>query len=404
SEQAVIAFTLTGVVTRYSDIAVVDLTVLASPDGASRNDPDVRVTGTITLPAAVDVASVDAHNYGGRDREIAVEPTAITFSSRAPVWTDNEVQVAIPSGLMSFVPVTPVPFAESFQTQAETRESAARLTERTLRGVEVGLDAAEWLIFGLAVGIPGIFWVRTALHLVAVKIRQRREVADVPDHVREPPTADDPGVVSAVVNEGNPEKEAVAGTMLAMAHRKAITIDEYGPDRLVVKVPLTEMGTSNREKIVLSALRTEANDEGVIEGPPVWRKSTSWWRGYKRDAVHGASASGYLTRVLRLVDTSGALTTTAVGFCIYFFTRPWVSWVAIPVALVLSTIASLTAGWGLTDKGRRHRALWRSFGRYIHDHGELEDVGPAGVAIWGPYITYGVVLGEADDTARVLTP
>ncbi|HUF84364.1 MAG TPA: DUF2207 domain-containing protein, partial [Acidimicrobiia bacterium] len=47
SEQAVIAFTLTGVVTRYSDIAVVDLTVLASPDGASRNDPDVRVTGTI---------------------------------------------------------------------------------------------------------------------------------------------------------------------------------------------------------------------------------------------------------------------------------------------------------------------------------------------------------------------
>jgi len=403
-KQAVVAFALTGVVTRYSDIAVVDLTVLASPDGASRNDPDVRVTGTITLPAPVDAASVDAHNYAGREREIAVQATTVTFSSRAPVWTDGEVQLAIPEGLVPFVPATPIPWADNFRAQAGTRESAARLTERTLRGVELGLDAAEWLIFGLAVGIPGIFWVRVLLHAVAVKIRRRREVADVPEHVREPPTADDPAVVSVLVGEGKPEKEAVAGTMLKLAQRKAIAIDEYGPDRLVVKVPLTEMGTNGTERIVLAALRSEASDEGIIEGPPVWRKGAPWWRGYKRDAIHAAAGSGYVTRVLRLLDVSGALTTTAVGFCIYFFTRPWVFAVALPAAIVLSMVASFVAGWALTDKGRRHRALWRSFGRYIHDHGELENVGPAGVTIWGPYITYGVVLDEADDTARVLSP
>ncbi len=126
--------------------------------------------------------------------------------------------------------------------------------------------------------------------------------------------------------------------------------------------------------------------------------------GYKRDAIQAAAGPGYVTRVLRLIDTSGAVTTTAVGFCIYLFTRPRVFWVAIPIAMVLSLAASLTAGWGLTEKGRRHRALWRSFGRCIHDHGELKDVGPAGITVWGPYITYGVVLGEADDTARILTP
>ncbi|MGQ0805370.1 MAG: hypothetical protein ACT4PI_16095, partial [Actinomycetota bacterium] len=177
AKQAVVAFGLTGVVTRYSDIAVLDLTVLASPDGASRNDPDADVTGTITLPGAVDVASVDPHNYAGADRKISVEGAIVTFSSRAPVWTDGDVQLAVPSGLVPFVPVTPLAWAENFSAQAETRESAARLTERTLRGVEIGLDAAEWLIFGLAVGIPGIFWVRVVLHFIAVKIRQRREVA-----------------------------------------------------------------------------------------------------------------------------------------------------------------------------------------------------------------------------------
>ncbi len=403
-QQAVVAFGLAGVLTRYQDIAVLEITVLASPDGASRNDPDVRLSGALTLPGPVDAASVSAHNYAGRDRDISATGTTVAFSAKSPVWTDGKILVALPAALVPFAPVTPIAYAETFATQAQVRDDSARLTERTLDTVDRGLDAAAWLIFGLAVGLPGIFWVRVLLHVIAVKIRQHHDVADVPDHVREPPTADEPAVVSVLVGEGTPEKEAVAGTMLKLAQRKAITIDEYGPDRLVVKVPPTEMGVSNSEKIVLSALRGEASDEGVIEGPPVWRKGTSWWRGYKRDAVMSANASGYATRVLRLVDTSGALTTTAVGFCIYFFTRPWVFWVAIPVAMVLSGISSFVAGWGLTEKGRRHRALWRSFGRYIHDHGELESVGPAGVTIWGPYIVYGVVLGEADDAARVLTP
>ena len=66
---------------------------------------------------------------------------------------------------------------------------------------------------------------------------------------------------------------------------------------------------------------------------------------------------------------------------------------------------SFVSGYTLTNKGWRQRALWRSFARYIHDHSEIDKaVGPAGVVVWGPYLAYGSVLGEAHAAARPLTP
>jgi uncharacterized membrane protein len=62
------------------------------------------------------------------------------------------------------------------------------------------------------------------------------------------------------------------------------------------------------------------------------------------------------------------------------------------------------AGYGLTKQGRRARALWKAFGEYIEHHAEFRDVGPAGVAIWGPYLVYGAVIGEARHAAKALTP
>ena len=34
----------------------------------------------------------------------------------------------------------------------------------------------------------------------------------------------------------------------------------------------------------------------------------------------------------------------------------------------------------------------------------MRDVGPAAVAVWGPNLSYGVVLGQAPRTAEALTP
>jgi hypothetical protein len=173
----------------------------------------------------------------------------------------------------------------------------------------------------------------------------------------------------------------------------------------VVSGTFTTMATNGSEQIVLYELRKRATPEGVIEGRPVWEGSTSWWSGFRRDAVKRAREQGLATRWLPLVPFSGALTTTGVGAGFFFFTNPTV-YVAIVMSVqVIAWVVSFVSGWTLTDAGWRQRALWHSFARYIRKQGKLDkDVGPEGVVVWGPYLVYGSVLGEADGAARPLTP
>jgi hypothetical protein len=202
--------------------------------------------------------------------------------------------------------------------------------------------------------------------------------------------------------EGKPDEPSVAGTMLALAHRRAISIEEYG-ERLVVRVPLVETGANETEAIVLNGLRANASDGGVIEGPPVWR-SFPQWRGYRRAAIVAAHKGGYVTRVLRLTDLTGALATTGIGVRLLLGVNTFVFMPIVIVSSVIATVIGLLAGYGLTKKGRRARALWKAFGEYVEQNPSLRDVGPQGVSIWGPYLVYGAVLGEAKRAARPLTP
>lgn len=74
------------------------------------------------------------------------------------------------------------------------------------------------------------------------------------------------------------------------------------------------------------------------------------------------------------------------------------------LAAMVGTVLMLLGGYGLTKQGRRARELWKAFGEYVEHNGELGDVGPQGVTIWGPYLVYGAVLGKAPHAAKPLTP
>jgi len=403
-EKAIVSFDVAGAVTRYRDIATLDFPVVASPDDASRQDPDIALTGTIALPAAAP-GTLYPHLYAGRDRKIAPQgASAVAFSSNAPIWTDGSLVLGFPSNLVPDAPVQPTDFLPTFEQVQSTREVTQQTTETTLGSVERQADFGRWIITAIAFGLPAIFWFRVLRHAIAVKLEQRREVSDVPAELSEPPDAYDPAVVSVLWGDGTPDRRAVAGTTLALAQRKAIDIQEYGPDHLVVKVPPAEAGTNDGERLVLGGLRANATTDGAIEGPPVWKGRTPWWRAYRKDAVKRASSAGFVTRVLPLLDMSGALITTAIGFSLFFFSRPAVYVALVIVAQIVGTAASFLTGRALTRSGRRHKALWGAFRRYIHRHGELENVGAGGVVMWGPYLVYGVVLGEADGAAKVLTP
>jgi len=288
---ATVAYDLVGEVQRYLDIGVVELDVLPAPADASRQDPDVTLRGTFTIPEGPP-GTFEAHLHGGRDLVATINGRVVEFSAEAPIWMPfHRIAVAFPAGAVPFVSQTPIPFLAQFQATQAIREAADATTESTLSTVESGEELGRWVITGVAFGLPAIFWTIFGLGVLR-RLRQRQQmVGDVPDHLSDPPTQADPAVVAVLEGEGRPARPAIAGTVLALAQRKALEIQKYG-DKLVVKIPLTTTPTNDSERIVLDALRKEASPDGVIEGPPVLREPATWWRAFRRDAIKQARGMG----------------------------------------------------------------------------------------------------------------
>lgn len=404
AKRGTVGYDLTGAVQRYQDAAIVELDVLPAPKDTSRQDPNVDLSGTLALPEGPR-PFVDAHLHGGRDREVLVDGSVVRFSMEAPIWAPfHELAVAFPADLVPLVAPVPAPGLPTFQTTQQIQDTADAATEDVLADLDDQEDAGRWILTALAFGMPAIFWTIVAVGLLR-RLRDRRKVtADVPATSSDPPTDDDPAVVAVLDGEGRPAKEAVAGTILAIAHRKDLEVQQLGP-KVVVKVPRTTTARNASEQLVLDALREAGDDQGVVEGPPVVPTSSRWWRAFRRDAVRRARQKGFVTRWLPLAPLSGAIVTTAVGIGVFFLDQPGVYAAIVIGTEMLAWAVSFVSGYTLTDKGWRHRALWRSFARYIDHQGKLDkDVGPAGVVVWGPYLVYGAALGEAHDASKPLTP
>jgi hypothetical protein len=404
AKRATVAYELVGAVDRYTDTAVVRLDVLPSPEDASRQDPNVDVTGSLTLPEGAP-SLIEAHVHNGLDRSVTVDGSTIDFSLEAPIWQpDHELAVAFPPDRVPGAPSTPIPWLTTFQTEQAARDAADVATESTLDDVDAQEDLSRWIITAVAFGLPAIFWAVVVVGLLRRLRERRRVVADVPKHLADPPTASDPAIVAVLDGEGTPSRRAVAGTILDLARRKELDVQEYG-DKVVLKVPLATTAANENEQDVLDALRHEGTPEGVVEGPPVWKHSTRWWRSYRRAAIKRAREGGLVTKWLPLAPLSGALITTGIGISLFFFTQPVIYFVIVFGVQIVGYVISFITGYTLTNKGWRERALWRSFARYIDDHGEIKKaVGPAGIVVWGPYLTYGAVLGEATAASKPLTP
>jgi hypothetical protein len=404
AKEGTVAYEYIGAVERYPDTAILRLDVLPAPEDASRQDPNVDLSGTVTLPDG-SAGAIEPHLHGGIDRTTSLDGSMIIFSSVAPIWQPgHELDVAFPAGSVPGVAVTPIPWLETFRTEQASRDQSDELTESTLDDLDTQEDLSRWIITTVAFGLPAIFWTIVAIGLVKRFRERRRIVRDVPRHLADPPTTADPAVVGVLDGEGTPSRRAVAGTILDLARRKALVIQEYG-DKVVVKIPPTTTGENENEQDVLDALRSVASPDGVIEGASVWNGSTRWWRGYRKDAITRARGMGLATKWLPLAPLSGALITTGIGLSLFFFTQPAIYFIIVLGAQIVGYVISFITGYTLTNRGWRERAMWRSFARYIDDHGEIKKaVGPAGIVMWGPYLAYGAVLGEANAAAAPLTP
>jgi len=236
------------------------------------------------------------------------------------------------------------------------------------------------------------------------RLRTREDVTeDVPDELPEPPSTHDPAVVATVIGDGRPGVRAIAGTALALAARRVISINEYG-DKIVVQIPAAATGKNDCENLVLGGLREQAEPNGDVVGPTIWKERVHWWPEFRRDARARAAESGLVETRIPFAALMVVLVFTATGLSLLFFERIPVFVGSIVFANGAPHLVARGSGYRLTDAGKRLQAAWLAFGRYLHRHGSFQEAGPAGVVVWGPNLVYGAVLGVAEHAADPLTP
>lgn len=228
-------------------------------------------------------------------------------------------------------------------------------------------------------------------------------VESVPDELPEPPGKEGADLVALLLGEGKPRRRAVAGTVLELAARNVIEIEEHG-DKVVIRIKDRAAGSTESEQLVLEALRDRVGPEGEVVGPPFWPDRIGWWPAYVRDARKRAMQAGILTTRIPYVGLLLLFIFTAVGFSLVFFWRIPVFVGSILFANGFPHLLARASGYKISDAAEVGAEKWRAFGRYLRAQGSFENVGPAGVAIWGPNLAYGAVLGVARKASRPLTP
>jgi hypothetical protein len=246
-------------------------------------------------------------------------------------------------------------------------------------------------------------WFFFAIYMIKRIATHEDVTIDVPREIPEPPSKLEPSAVSVVVGEGRPTRRAVAGTLLALAEDDKVEINEFGP-KVVVDVRRGAAGKTPPERLVLAGLHDVAHGAATIEGPPIWKDRVSWWREFAREARRQATSAGLVEPRIPFIGLMLLMIFTAVGLSLVFFARTAVFVGLILFANGIPHLLARASGFRLTDAGKRARAEWISFGRYLHAQDSVHDVGPAAIAIWGPNLSYGVVLGQAPRVAEMLTP
>lgn len=407
-EEAQATFTVTGGVKAGDDITVIDTPLVADPSDASRQDPDVDVTGVLLLPEGTAPGDIDFHWVNGLHQEVDVRAAKVRFEGQSPLWTSSDLLVGLPPGLApglagDFAALTST---TSFRQRVQTADANSASLESTLDGQELQERLVAWILVGVGAGVCLLMVVQWYRLQTSDRRARERYQASFPEHLADPPDGHDPAVVALLLADGRRlDQDAVAGTVLDLARRRLLTIDGYGPDRWVLRVPGAARGDLAHEQVVVDALRAQAPG-GEITGPPLWAaKDPAWWRSYRSAVFKRAKDAGLVRRRFRVLYV-GPFAAGIVCATWPLWATQTTLWLVPVLSIALGLVFVLPFGGGFepTLAGVKSAGRWKAFGRYTADQGHWEDVGPAGVAVWGPYLAYGTVLGTCAFATGQLAP
>jgi Predicted membrane protein (DUF2207) len=266
---------------------------------------------------------------------------------------------------------------------------AAFLTVESPEAVVVILTAAT-LLWLLAVGV--------------VYLRRRPNEPPVgPETLDLPP--EPPAVANLLVHDFRVTRDAVPATLLDLAARGFVELEERGPGSYVCRLQQAPDGpVEPYERRVLELLRRRAHD-GIVPagalttGPSA--ESSKWWKEFRSEVIADAQSRGLSQDILdgrtfkRL--SSSLLVPTGLAALTWSFRVGLGAWVV--GAFLLGAVRARHPQRD-TPVGLAAASKWLGVRKRLAEDEAFQAQPPIAVALWERYLSYGAAFGVAPGAVR----
>ena len=249
----------------------------------------------------------------------------------------------------------------------------------------------------------------TAPWLLAVAIVYLRRRPATPESG--PPTldlgAEPPAIANLLVHDFRVTRDAVPATLLDLAARRLVEIEERKPGSYVCRLEESSAGPLTAyEQRVMDLLRSRASGDVVptqalTTGPSA--ESSRWWKDFKREVVADAQRRGLCRDIidgrtfLRL--TIAAVAPAAVLGLLAGSKAGFVYWIA--AAFLLSVVKSLHTQRE-TPEGLAAASRWLGVRAKLHEDAVFPTLPPVAVTLWERHLAYGAAFDLAPAAVRAI--
>ncbi|GGL06345.1 hypothetical protein Sme01_66530 [Sphaerisporangium melleum] len=224
-----------------------------------------------------------------------------------------------------------------------------------------------------------------------------------------PPTADlgeeSPAVVDLITGDWRLCDEAASATLLDLAARGAVQIEEIGPELSLVRLRTPRAPLAPHEKLVLDHVTSLATDGVVATGALAEgaRDLQRWWKSFRRKVIAEARRQGLSrprwSRAQALVLTiAAAAPALATGVAVFATAdtddRGGGIGAAIIAFAALFALAERLNGERGTARGAEAAGRWLGVRAHLAS-GNFAERPAAAVTIWGRHLAYAAALGLA---------
>lgn len=249
----------------------------------------------------------------------------------------------------------------------------------------------------------GIMWAVGVAVVIAARHVKDIDAGPETSELGEEP----PAVAALLANSFRLPAEAAPATILDLAARRVIRIEDYRPGLPMIRMtggppePLRPY-----EERILELLESKASG-GVVPAEALstgeGEISVRWRHAFRNEVVDEAQQRGLSRDVwtAQLTGVFGALSLIPAGLVMLATTWQLALVVVVGAVFVLQTIRHYRPQQP-TAMGLKRASDWLGVREYFSTHGEFADVGPSGVATWGRNLAYAAAFEIAEGAVRAL--